>query len=116
MPLTLNTLNSYADHVGPHGLRPKDFDRVEKNLRAGIVRQRERRERRPARVSRSALRRRSLHDEPRGGARTFAGAENLLLAGIGGSALGPSAIFQALAHPLHNLLPLSKRAAGGPAF
>lgn len=42
-------------------------------------------------------------------AEKFAGYENFLLAGIGGSSLGPLAIFNALAHPLHNLLSGAKR-------
>ena len=35
--------------------------------------------------------------------------ENFVLAGIGGSALGPYALFRGLAHPFHNLLDASKR-------
>jgi glucose-6-phosphate isomerase len=42
-------------------------------------------------------------------AEKFEGFENFLLAGIGGSSLGPLAIFNALGHPLHNLLSNSKR-------
>lgn len=45
----------------------------------------------------------------------FDGYENFLLAGIGGSSLGPLAIFNALAHPLHNLLSPAKR-KGTPRF
>lgn len=45
----------------------------------------------------------------------FEGYENFLLAGIGGSSLGPLAIFNALAHPLHNLLSPAKR-KGAPRF
>jgi glucose-6-phosphate isomerase len=114
MPLTLNTLYTYADHVGPHGLKPADFDRVEKQLRAAIVEQREQR----AKGQRAFL---DLPDDAeaytksRAAAADFAGAENLLLAGIGGSALGPSALFQALAHPLHNLLSTDER-VGRPRF
>jgi glucose-6-phosphate isomerase len=37
--------------------------------------------------------------------------ENFVLAGIGGSALGPYAMFRALSHPFHNLLDSSRRAA-----
>ncbi len=35
--------------------------------------------------------------------------ENFLLLGIGGSALGPAALFTALCHPYHNLLPRARR-------
>jgi len=45
----------------------------------------------------------------------FAGYENFLLAGIGGSSLGPLAMFMALSHPLHNLLSGAKR-KGAPRF
>lgn len=45
----------------------------------------------------------------------FEGYENFLLAGIGGSSLGPLAIFNALADPLHNLLSTAKR-KGAPRF
>ncbi len=48
-------------------------------------------------------------------AEKFSGYENFLLAGIGGSSLGPLAIFQALGHPLHNLLSGAKR-KGAPRF
>jgi len=39
----------------------------------------------------------------------YDGYENFLLSGIGGSSLGPLAIFNALGHPLHNLLSGAKR-------
>ncbi len=48
-------------------------------------------------------------------AEQFVGYENFLLSGIGGSALGPLAIFNALGHPLHNLLSNAKR-KGAPRF
>jgi glucose-6-phosphate isomerase len=35
--------------------------------------------------------------------------ENVVVMGIGGSSLGPKALFTALSHPLHNLLPRAKR-------
>ncbi|MCL2011340.1 MAG: glucose-6-phosphate isomerase [Cystobacterineae bacterium] len=35
--------------------------------------------------------------------------ENLVVLGIGGSSLGPKALFTALCHPYHNFLPLSRR-------
>ena len=37
--------------------------------------------------------------------------DNFVLAGIGGSALGPYALFRGLAHPFHNLLDASQRQA-----
>ncbi len=37
---------------------------------------------------------------------------NLILVGIGGSALGPRALFKALRHPFHNILPEEKRGKG----
>lgn len=40
--------------------------------------------------------------------------ENFVLAGIGGSALGPYALFRALSHPFHNLLNAAERK--GPRF
>ncbi len=38
--------------------------------------------------------------------------KNLVIAGIGGSALGPRALFRALRHPFHNMLPQEKRGKG----
>lgn len=38
--------------------------------------------------------------------------QNLVLIGIGGSALGPRALFKALRHPFHNMLPVEKRSKG----
>ncbi len=40
--------------------------------------------------------------------------EDFVLIGIGGSGLGPAALFSALAHPQHNLLPREER--GAPRF
>ncbi|MCB9357812.1 MAG: glucose-6-phosphate isomerase, partial [Calditrichaeota bacterium] len=56
-----------------------------------------------------------MRDACREMAGKFEGYENLFLSGIGGSALGPNAIFGALAHPLHNMLSSAKR-KGRPRF
>jgi glucose-6-phosphate isomerase len=114
MSLQLNTTNSFSAKVGSHGIEPREFDALKPRLAEAL---------------------KSLHmrhdagemqflDLPYDGealticrqaAESFIGCENFLLAGIGGSALGPRAIFDALAHPLHNQLDVQGR-KGLPRF
>lgn len=42
--------------------------------------------------------------------------KNLVLVGIGGSSLGPRALFRALRHPFHNILPPERRGKGMNLF
>ncbi|MBK6766604.1 MAG: glucose-6-phosphate isomerase [bacterium] len=58
---------------------------------------------------------RKANEQSKEMAAKFQDYENFLLAGIGGSSLGPLAIFSALANPLHNLLSTAKR-KGAPRF
>ena len=108
MSLSLNTTNAFSDKVGAHGITAEQMDALAPRMREAIV---------------------SLWDRYDDGklefldlpydagayltsqqaAESFRGAGNFVLAGIGGSALGPAAIFGALAHPLHNLLSYEER-------
>jgi len=57
------------------------------------------------------FRRNNLEDLQNFGAEARAKFENFVLLGIGGSALGPYALFRALKHTHHNLLPANRRNA-----
>lgn len=108
MQLSLNTANSFSGRVGEHGITDERFDEIKGSLRTAL----------------EALRK----SHQQGGlpfltlpcdseaseacrklAERYTGEENLVIAGIGGSALGPRALFSALAHPLHNQLPFQDR-------
>src|SRR5512140_172877 len=102
MPLSLNTTNSFSSKVGAHGVSPEQMHQLEPRLRAALVEM----------WDRYDAGEWEFLDLPfdagayltsQQAAECFRGAENLVVAGIGGSALGPAAIFGALAHPLHNL-------------
>jgi glucose-6-phosphate isomerase len=108
MSLTLNLTNTFSDKIGPHGVTMEEAAGIRSHLRDAMH----------SVYDRHARGELYYLDLPfdaeaytacESAARSFAGAENLLVAGIGGSALGPSAIFGALAHPLHNLLPREQR-------
>ncbi len=104
MPLTLNTEHSFQAKSGKHGLHPSELRLIESKMRAAL-----------AWISDSHKKEqlpfldlpldRALVENCRQMAARFKGKENFLLAGIGGSALGPRAIFDALCHPLHNVVP-----------
>ncbi|MFZ5432941.1 MAG: glucose-6-phosphate isomerase [Calditrichota bacterium] len=114
MTLMLNTNHSFYDKVAEHGLGPQDLDYLKPRVLEALAQMR---------TQRAAGQLEFLDLPYDGGAYTacaqaaesFAGAENLLLAGIGGSALGPLAMFSALGHPLHNVLDASAR-HGAPRF
>ena len=103
MSLILNTAHSFQEKAGSHGLEPHEFEEIKPRLINAINSIKERREA-------GELGYLDLpfdwetYDCCAQAAEAFAGSENLLIAGIGGSALGPQAMFNALCHPLHNLL------------
>jgi glucose-6-phosphate isomerase len=103
MSLSFHFTHAFADKAGVHGLSDKDLDYERPRVLDALS---------ALRAQRTAGKLEFL-DLPYDGAgyvtckqaaESFRGAQNLLLAGIGGSALGPSALFAALCHPLHNLL------------
>ncbi|HEY3296648.1 MAG TPA: glucose-6-phosphate isomerase [bacterium] len=108
MSLSLNTTNAYSARVGAHGVSTEQMDQLAPRMHEAI-----------ADLNRH-------HDmgtlefldlpydmgaylSSQQAAEHFHGIDNFVLAGIGGSALGPAAIFNALAHPLHNLLSWEER-------
>lgn len=106
--LRLQISNALSSVAGPAGLSPGEFDRLMARVSEAIgtiKRQRSEgslpfldlpRDREVLEICRSTARRCGDH-------------ENFVLAGIGGSALGPYALFRALSHPFHNLLDGSRR-------
>lgn len=112
--ITLSTEHAFSEKSGKHGLKPEELDALKPRLKNALASIHKRR----------AAGELAFLDLPsdgeafctsRAAAEDFRGAENLVLAGIGGSALGPLALFGALAHPLHNLLPAEQR-NGRPRF
>jgi glucose-6-phosphate isomerase len=103
MPLTLNTEHSFVAKSGAQGLQPDEAMQIAPRVRAALkwIAESQQKGELP------------FLDLPqddglvatcRDMAARFKGIENFLLAGIGGSALGPRAIFDALSHPLHNVV------------
>lgn len=106
--ITLNTDHAFADKAGKHGLNPRDIEKLKPKILGALASIRERK--RAGELPFLDLPNdRAMVDSCRAMAERFSKMENLLLAGIGGSALGPLALFGALAHPLHNLLPGERR-------
>ncbi|MCX6600816.1 MAG: hypothetical protein NT025_04560 [bacterium] len=112
--LTLSTDHAFSDKAGKHGLSPREIEKIGPRLLDALTSIRERR-----RVGDLPFldlpSDRKMVDSCRSMAARFSGMQNFLLAGIGGSALGPAALFGALSHPLHNLLPAERR-GGRPRF
>ncbi|MBU1983512.1 glucose-6-phosphate isomerase, partial [bacterium] len=114
MTLSFNFTHSFSDKADEHGLGPQDLDYLKPRVLDAL---------REMRARRAAGKLEFLDLPYDAGAYTtcvqaaasFAGVENLVIAGIGGSALGPAAIFSALCHPLHNLLDAKAR-GGAPRF
>jgi glucose-6-phosphate isomerase len=108
MSLSLNSLHSFEDKAGEHGLTAQDLDYLKPRVLDALNQMR-------ARRASGGLAFLDLPQQAeayvmsKAAADDFAGAENLLLAGIGGSALGPAAIYGALCHPLHNVLDAKAR-------
>jgi len=103
MSLSFNFTHAFSDKAGEHGLEPRDIAYLKPRLLEAIKQMRGQREvgqleflNLPYDAGAVATCQQA--------AESFAGIENLVIAGIGGSALGPAAIFSALCHPLHNLL------------
>lgn len=114
MSLVFNFAHAFSRKSGEHGLGPQDLSYLRPRVLEALKSLRDQR----------AAGKLVFLDLPYDAgaytacvqaAESFAGAENLLLAGIGGSALGPAAIFSSLCHPLHNLLAADAR-GGAPRF
>ena len=112
--LTLSTDHAFSDKAGKHGLSPREIEKIRPRLSSALasIRQQRKSGELPFLDLPSD---RKMVDSCRSMAARFSGMQNFLLAGIGGSALGPAALFGALAHPLHNLLPADQR-GGRPRF
>ena len=114
MPLTLNTEHSYQAKSGRQGLHPNELKLLDGKLREALAWLSDSRKKDQLPFIDLPLDR-ALVENCRNMAAKFDGMENILLAGIGGSALGPRAIFDALCHPLHNAVtPLIRN--GAPRF
>jgi glucose-6-phosphate isomerase len=111
--LELDISNVFRKTVGQGGISPAEFDKLMLPAAGALQTLKRRREAGELAFldlpnSRAAL------DSCRAVASPSKKYENFVLAGIGGSALGPYALFRALCHPFHNLLDASKRT--GPRF
>ncbi len=108
MPLTLDTTNSQSSKVGKHGITPKKLSDIQPQLLNAVTGIQSDRaagklpflELPEAKATVQACKKMAAR---------FKEADNLIIAGIGGSALGPQAIFSALANPLHNHLSRTQR-------
>jgi glucose-6-phosphate isomerase len=111
MPLTLTTDYAFHAKSGKHGLQSNEVKLIDTRVREALawLVDSHRKNQLPFI---DLPQDRALVESCREMAARFKGMENLLLAGIGGSALGPRAIFDALCHPLHNVVtPLVRKDA-----
>ncbi len=103
--------NMLSSAVGEHGITPEELESMRPRLEAAL---------RSANAKRDAMRWRDLYKTERENIFRILGAaefiryraENFVVLGIGGSALGPIAVQQALAHLRHN--DLGKAVTGSP--
>ena len=113
MRLTLDFTNMLSRAVGKHGITEEEFDRACKKAEAALV---------SLRAKRDKIRWRDLPYNQTAIVREIkataewvrSSCESFVVLGIGGSALGPIAVQQALNHPRWNELPREKR--NGPKF
>lgn len=113
MRLTLDFTNMLSRAVGEHGITEEEFDRALKKAEAALV---------SLRAKRDKIRWRDLPYNQTAIVREIkataewvrSSCESFVVLGIGGSALGPIAVQQALNHPRWNELPREKR--NGPKF
>lgn len=113
MRLTLDFTNMLSRAVGEHGITEEEFDRAWKKAEAALV---------SLRAKRDKIRWRDLPYNQTAIVREIkataewvrSSCESFVVLGIGGSALGPIAVQQALNHPRWNELPREKR--NGPKF
>ncbi|RPH96471.1 glucose-6-phosphate isomerase [candidate division KSB1 bacterium] len=112
--ISLNTDHAFSDKAGKHGLNPRDIEKLKPKILSALAAIRER-QRASELPFLDLPNDRAAADSCRVMAERFSKMQNFLLAGIGGSALGPAALFGTLAHPLHNLLNADQR-KGRPRF
>ncbi len=110
MHLRLDISNALSPPATLDGIPPSTLKKLQPQLSAAIERLRQQRQQGNAPFL-------DLPDDQttiklcRNAAERSKSFENFVLAGIGGSALGPYALFRGLAHPFHNHLDASKRQA-----
>ncbi len=111
--LLLDYGNALSPALGEiHGLSPQELERGEKEVAAAVERIEQQRSRGEHRY-RDLPSDRNMLAQVRDALRRYRGRfENLVVLGIGGSALGTRALQTALNPPLYNLLPARRR--GGP--
>ena len=113
MRLTLDFTNMLSRAVGEHGITEEEYGRALKKAEAALV---------SLRAKRDKIRWRDLPYNQTAIVREIkataewvrSSCESFVVLGIGGSALGPIAVQQALNHPRWNELPREKR--NGPKF
>jgi glucose-6-phosphate isomerase len=102
MPLAIDFTNTTDEKVGKHGLTDAALNGLSSRLSTALAWLKD--ERAAGKMVFLDLpEQRQTIDACRQMAARFKGAENFLLAGIGGSALGPLAIVYALGNPRHNI-------------
>jgi glucose-6-phosphate isomerase len=108
--LLLDYGNALSSAIGgTHGLSPQELERGEKELTAAVERIEQQRRRGEHRY-RELPSDRTMLAQVRAALRRYRGRfENLVVLGIGGSALGNIALQTALNPPLYNLLPARRR-------
>ena len=104
MPLSLDTSYSFSARSGEkHGLHPNELKLIETRVKEALAWLSDSRKKEQLPFI-DLPQDHAQVENCRNMAGHFVGMENFLLAGIGGSALGPKAIFEALCHPLHNVV------------
>lgn len=113
MHLQLDISNALSSPAAPGTISPGELDRLLPRLAEAIETLKRRRGQGDLAFLDLPMDREIL-EACRAMASRCEGHENFVLAGIGGSALGPYALFRALSHPFHNLLDAPQR--HGPRF
>lgn len=103
MPLSLDTSYSFSAKSGAHGLHANELKLIEGRVKEALAWLSDSRKKDQLPFI-DLPQDRAMVENCRNMAGHFKGMENFLLAGIGGSALGPKAVFDALCHPLHNVV------------
>lgn len=116
MKLKFDFNNMWSEFVGPKGISESDIEAIEAKIEAAEL----------AMVEKRAIGKMDWRDLPYNQAETVEDIKNyvasvkdqfeaFVVLGIGGSALGPIAVQQAINHPFYNELPREKR-GGYPKF
>ncbi|MBR5948460.1 MAG: glucose-6-phosphate isomerase [Clostridia bacterium] len=111
MRIRVDYNNMLSTAVGEHGIKPEELEAMRERLASALV---------SVNAKRDSMRWRDLHKTERANISAILGmaefvryrAENFVVLGIGGSALGPIAVQQAISHLHHN--DLGKAVTGSP--